>query len=213
MLTSSTESSPAESLTIGVYYDFASSLCFMAHRIMQRLEDALSAQRIHLRWMPLDLTLLTDWRRGDRLEVERLEKVRRLSRELAVPLMPPGCWMDSRTALCVALELEGDERERLWRERVWSAVYEDGGSLDDASTLVPIARDLGIALPRPVDAGGVAGLEARTREAGEAGVFGVPTFMLDVWPVGGIQDDETMLDFLSRFAERRRQQPAEARPN
>jgi hypothetical protein len=33
----------------------------------------------------------------------------------------------------------------------------------------------------------------------------VPTFLLDAWPVGiGIQEQDTMLDFLRRFAAKKR---------
>ena len=36
-------------------------------------------------------------------------------------------------------------------------------------------------------------------------VSGVPTFMLDSWPFGGIQEDDTMVSILTRYAERKRQ--------
>jgi predicted DsbA family dithiol-disulfide isomerase len=45
-----------------------------------------------------------------------------------------------------------------------------------------ISRDLGVSLKMP----------------------GVPTFMLDEWPIGGIQEDATMRSFLRRWAARKR---------
>ena len=42
-----------------------------------------------------------------------------------------------------------------------------------------------------------------TKLAQEAEVTGVPTLMLDGWPIGGIQDDATMLAVLRRYASRK----------
>jgi hypothetical protein len=36
-------------------------------------------------------------------------------------------------------------------------------------------------------------------------VTGVPTFMLAEWPMGGIQDDDTMVSLIGRFAKRARE--------
>ena len=55
---------------------------------------------------------------------------------------------------------------------------------------------------------GLCELENRTREAAEAMVTGVPTFMLSNWPMGGIQDDDTMVSLIRRFANRARQRGA-----
>ena len=52
--------------------------------------------------------------------------------------------MDSRAANAVALALAGTLREPAWRERVFSAVHEEGRSLDEPGALEPLARDLGL---------------------------------------------------------------------
>jgi len=188
---------------VGVYYDFASSLCYMAHRIMGRLAPELEEQRISLAWLPIDLTALTDWRRGDPIQGERRQKILRVSQDLEVPVTPPEHWMDSRAAMAVALELAQGEREAAWREAVWSRVYEGGECLDSPDLLPSIAAELGFEEVRcELDASRLSRLTEQTRQASASGVCGVPTFMLDIWPVGGIQDEATMRTFLGRWAEK-----------
>jgi predicted DsbA family dithiol-disulfide isomerase len=132
-----------------------------------------------------------------------------LSRELDVPAATPSHWMDSRSAMAVAIELAsapGGAEER-WRAAVWAWVYEDARTLDDPEALDDIARRAGLTVAPP-DARTLEEVERRTIVAHRAGVRGVPTFLLDAWPVGiGIQDDDTMLDFLRRFAASKRDDP------
>jgi predicted DsbA family dithiol-disulfide isomerase len=50
----------------------------------------------------------------------------------------------------------------------------------------------------------LASLAVATERAREEQVTGVPTFMLGAWPFGGIQNDDTMLRVLERFARKAR---------
>ena len=194
---------PDGALPVRVDYDFASSLCYVAHRTMERLRDPLETLGIALVWSPLDLTAITGWRRGALMDADRRENVQRVSRELSVPIRIPRIWQDSRSAHAVALTAPPD-REPTWRERVFTAAYEEGRLLDDASTR-ELAAELGLDLAEDVLAEGLDRLEARTRQAREQEVTGVPNFMLGVWPFGGIQSDETMLSILGRYARKERE--------
>ena len=194
----------ADPLQIPVYYDFASSLCYVAHRVMERMSDDLEALELRLVWTPIDLARITGWRRGDPIEGPRRENALRVARELDVPLRMPERWMDSRPALAIALSLAklGDV-ERTFRERVWRFVYEDGWPLD-RDWLFALARELEI---DPEQAAGPRRLEALatgTALAAELEVSGVPTFLLGEFPIGGIQEERTMLSLLGRYAARRR---------
>lgn len=192
----------ATPLRVRVDYDFASCLCYVAHRCMQRLAGELDLLGIALEWSPLDLTRLTGWRRGAEMEEYRRANVTRVSRELGVPLRIPRTWQDSRRAHALALALP-PERDPTWRERVWSAAYEEGRSLDDA-TADALLAELSLE-PREAEVErGLEQLEARTRQAWQQEVTGVPNFMLGEWPFGGIQSDDTMLSILGRFARRQR---------
>ena len=194
-----------QTLRVPIYYDFASCLCYVAHRVLDRLAEDLAELDLELRWTPLDLTRLTHWERGAPLEGSGRENVCRVSSELEVPLVIPPCWLDSRPAMAVALALEGSPREAAWRERVWTAIYDEGRDPGAPDEFSRIARDLGLEADPASDRGSLEALEARTREAHASGVTGVPTLLLDGWPLSGIPADATMRSMLARFAARERQ--------
>lgn len=191
-------------LEVPVLYDFASSLCYVAHRVMQRMKPELDELEIRLVWQPLDLTRLTGWRRGDEIAGVRRENALRVSHELGVPLRMPARWMDSRAAGATALALRDSDDEPEFREGVWSAVYEHGHMLDEGTWLAELAAGSGAPLDQVAGRRGLEALDLRTLEAAEAEVSGVPTFLLDQWPVGGIQEDFTMRSLFTRYAAKKR---------
>lgn len=191
-------------LLVPVHFDFASSLCCVAHRVMQRLAAPTAELGVTLRWTPIDLTRLGPWRRGAVVPEVRLRNARRVARELDVPVAPQRVWPDSRRAAAAAILSEGTPREESWRERVFTALYDEGRSVERTQDVRALAQELGWdPEPRALE-GALEELETRTLLAADAMVTGVPTFMLGRWPFGGIQSDETMLRILDRFASRAR---------
>ena len=195
---------PTPSLWIPLYYDFASSLCYVTHRVLERMAGDLSALKIQFEWKPVDLTRLAGWQRGAPVPPNRAINVARVSRELEVPLHMPPTWLDSRDAAAVAIALGPGAREISWRERVWSAVYQEERFDDLASAATSLLPDLGWTLSDEALARGGEQLEQMTREAHEQMVTGVPTFLLESWPFGGIQNEDTMRSILTRFARKQR---------
>lgn len=128
-----------------------------------------------------------------------------MARDLGVGVRAPAVWLDSRRANAAALLLRRDPREPALRERIWSAVFEEGRDPGPAEALERLAAEVGIALDPTALARAEDELELRTAVAEEDGVTGVPTLLLDGWPVGGIQTPETMRLLLGRWARRRRQ--------
>ena len=63
-------------LAIPVHYDFASTICFVAHRVLESMRADLDAMEVALDWRPIDLSSITGWRRGAIVDGPRLtEKV------------------------------------------------------------------------------------------------------------------------------------------
>jgi len=192
-------------LRIPVHYDFASTLCYVAHRVIGRMQDFFEELALDLAWTPVDLARLMGWRRGASIDPNRMENVRQIADAFEVPVRLPTRWLDSRRAGAIALHLDGEpQREASWRERVFSAIYEEGRSPESDDTLAQLARDLGLAPSAADIAAGLQDLETRTTRAQEAQVSGVPTFMLGDWPFGGIQDEATLRAVLGRWASRQR---------
>ena len=198
----------ASTVRVPVFYDFSSTICYFTHRVLGRLGPRLDDLQIALAWHPIDLVAITAWQRGEPFGPDRTRNLERLASDLGITVATPSHWMDSRPAMAVAVGLDSspDDEER-WREAVWSWVYQEARSLEEPGALDAIAARAAVRVAAP-SARAMEEVERRTAVAHAAGVRGVPTFLLDACPVGiGIQEEETMLDFLRRFAARKRADP------
>jgi predicted DsbA family dithiol-disulfide isomerase len=188
-------------LSIPVHYDFSSTICCVAHRVLERMRGDLDAIGVALEWRPVDLTGITGWRRDTVVEGPRRENALRVAAELGVVVRMPAVWLDSRPAHVVALALAGMPHEAAWRERVWSAVFEEGRDIGAEGEVGRLAEDLrlpGAGLP---DLHDFSRLDAATEAAREAEVIGVPTFHVG-FPLGGIQEPATMLLLFQRWVDK-----------
>lgn len=189
-----------------LYYDFASTICYVAHRVLGRLAARIDDLGVDLEWRPIDLTRVTGWRRGARVSGPGREKAMRVASDLEVPVQMPPLWIDSRVANTIALAggLEA-VKSVVWRERVWTAIYEEGRDIGGEGEIERLCREIGIE-PPVVD---VQELADATDEARRAGVQGVPTFLIDSWPMAGIQEDQAMTAFFERYVRKRRRERGE----
>ena len=192
-------------LVVRVHYDFASTLCYVAHRVVGRLGGAIDGLGIELAWTPLDLArLVGPYRPGAELDELRRANAARVAEELGVAVRVPRVWPDVRTLGALALLAEARGRGTSWRERAFSAVFEEGLAEADAVTALRLAREVALALEPAELARAEDELARRTEVARDELVTGVPTFMLGRWPFGGIQSDDTLLRVLERFAQKAR---------
>jgi predicted DsbA family dithiol-disulfide isomerase len=192
----------APPLVLPVHYDFASTICFVAHRVLEHMREDLDALGVVLDWRPIDLVAITGWRRGIVVDGPRRDNALRVAEELGVGVRMPPVWLDSRPAHAVALALAGSAREAAWRERVWSAVFEEGRDIGAEGEVERLAADLMLDPAALGDIYDFGRLEALTEAAGEAEVIGVPTFHVG-FPLGGIQEPDTMRLLFQRWVEKR----------
>ncbi|MCK6557146.1 DsbA family protein [Candidatus Binatia bacterium] len=189
---------------VRVYYDYASVLSYVAHRVMGQLADDLDLLEIDLVWRPIDLTRITGWRRGFAIPEPRRTQVLETAATLGFPARMPERWIDSRPASAVALALNSSAEETAWRTRIWRAVFEEGCDLADPGDVPRLAADIGIAAGDCTSPEALARVEAETRAAYDAHVNAVPTFMLGNWPFSGIQEADTMRAIFARWTRRLR---------
>lgn len=199
-------------LEVFVYYDFASCLSYVAHRVLARIDQELAEERIELRWKVIDLTGIGRFQRGRLLDPERRRSLIEVSAALDVELDPPARWPDSRLAgeVSVTLDMAIDRGldpavEREWRQAAFAAFYEQGGAVEHLFHDFERRGHFGTHGVASVDdlAAGRR-LAAATRSAVAAGVEGAPTLMFDAFPLCGIHDEGTMLGMIQRYARRRR---------
>ncbi len=192
-------------LRVRLHYDFASSLCYVTHRVMQRMSGTLAGLGIALAWSPLDLARLTGpYLAGAEIPESRRENARRVARDLGVALHVPRVWPDSSAANAAAFAAERAGRGETWRERVFTALFEQGGLALGDDDVLRLASEIELPLTERDLTRGKSELEVKTELAREEQVSGVPTFMLGTWPFGGIQTEDTMRHILERFARRAR---------
>ncbi len=189
----------APPLVLPVHYDFSSTICFVAHRVLERMD--LDALGVVLDWRPIDLVAITGWRRGIVVDGRRRENALRVAEELGVRVRMPGVWLDSRPAHAVALALVGSAREAAWRERVWSAVFEEARDIGAEGEIERLAADLTLDPAVLGDIHDFGRLDAMTEAAREAEVIGVPTFHVG-FPLGGIQEPDTMRLLFQRWVDK-----------
>ena len=191
-------------LPVRLYYDFASSLCYITHRVMDELAENVASIGIEFDWRPLDLAKLRGLKIGAELRPSARERVGVVAGELGVPLRIPPCWLDSRAALAAAASVAAD-RAATWRELVWSTIYEAGDPPETRAAVRALGEGLGFVLDDAAFDAGAAHVARNTEQARDAEVTGVPTFQLGRWPFGGIQQRDTMLRVLERYARKTRE--------
>ncbi|MEM6705573.1 MAG: DsbA family protein, partial [Acidobacteriota bacterium] len=183
---------------IRVYYDFASTLCYVAHRVITRVQNEITAEGIELEWRPVDLTMAAPWDRGDSFNDEVRESVRETALSLGVDIEMPDPWLDSRPASEIALATVNLKDEARWRSAVFDTFFEA-----KTPRLTPQLRErAGERAPPDVLAAApqmYGRVELSTEEAMALGVTGVPTFLLDNWVFGGVYDDESMVAALTQL--------------
>ena len=186
-----------------LYYDFASTLCYVAHRVLSGVEDKIEEIGVELEWRPIDLTMAAPWNRGDSFAEDVRTAVRNTARALDVDVEMPDPWLDSRPAALVALSTPDDAAERRWRRAVFETFFERR-----VPTMTPelteLAREVaGFELiPEGETAYGI--VEESTREAFGLGVTGVPAIVLHNWLFGGIYDGDSMVAVLRQLSQQYR---------
>ncbi|HEX4984377.1 MAG TPA: DsbA family oxidoreductase [Ilumatobacteraceae bacterium] len=100
------------------------------------------------------------------------------------------------------------------KERLLQAYFIDGLDIGDPDVLADCAADVGFGRDEVVEFlagdGGMAEVTAMLREAHDAGITAVPTYVIDrQWAIPGAQDPEVFVQVLRRFAAKARQERQE----
>jgi len=193
-----------EIVSMRVYYDFASTLCYVANCVLSNIEEEIAELGVELEWRPIDLTMAAPWDRGDSFREEIRNSVRETGRSLGVFAEMPDPWLDSRPASVVALHTPSPSAEARWRKEVFGSIFEHK-TPQLTPTLLQLAKELVGVDPLADEEHGFESVEDSTREAFALGVTGVPTILLDNWLFGGVYDGESMLSVLRQLSEEYRE--------
>jgi 2-hydroxychromene-2-carboxylate isomerase len=197
------------SIVIPIYFDYASTLCYVAWRIVRELEQELE-------FTPFWKGVPIRWRSrasvpGNVLGTLERAKIATVIAETGVHVTPPEHWINSDIAL-MGSELARDVGAfDLFHHAVFQGAFELGVDISHPERLAEIAAEAGMDSRSFLD-----GIERRLTacrlvdnksEADHFSAIGYPTFMLGEFPVIGIQPKDTMRRLLDRFLRQRRVAP------
>jgi predicted DsbA family dithiol-disulfide isomerase len=192
---------------IPIYYDYASSLCYVAKKVMEQLHGKLE---IELLWKGVQISRRHQgWKNGEMIGDEAKGKIFRVAKETGVSLRVPDRWLDSAHALEGAEFAREQGKFTAYHEAAFQAVFEEGKDIGDLRALVRIAEQVGLSGSEFTQALQSGAFTARVKETeSEAATFnvvGYPTFMLGTFPLIGIQPAETMRLLIQRYVDKARE--------
>jgi predicted DsbA family dithiol-disulfide isomerase len=196
-------------IVIPIYFDYASSLCYVAWRIVGQLERELGFTAL---WKGVPIALRNyRTRPGLPLGPLELETIRNVAAETGIAVEPPALWLDSDKAL------QGSELAREagafaeYHDAVFRAAFEQRVDIGDIELLSAIAARAGMKPAHfrdEIERGRMATrIAANKAEADSFSALGYPSFILGDFPLTGIQPIETMRSLLVRFIQRRAAEP------
>lgn len=195
-------------ILIPIYFDYASTLCYVAWRIVRELEAEVGFEAL---WKGVPIRLRDNRSRPGNVlgPIERM-KVMNVIAETGIGVTPPERWIDSEAALMGSELAREAMRFTPYHEGVFRAAFEDRQDIADAGVLGEIAEAAGMDRGRFEDDLAVRRMESRVaankEEADRFSAVGYPTFILGDFPLTGIQPKETMRMLLRRFVEQRRRE-------
>jgi predicted DsbA family dithiol-disulfide isomerase len=193
---------------VPIYYDYASSLCYVAKKVMEQLDGQLE---IELLWKGVQISRRhPGWKNGEMIGDEARGKIFRVARETGVVLRVPERWLDSAYALEGAEFAREHGKFAEYHDAVFAAVFEEGKDIGDLPTLLSLTEGAGLqaaALQRALETGAFTErVKDNEAEATTFGIVGYPTFMLGAFPLIGIQPAETMRLLIQRYVAKAREQ-------
>ncbi|MGE0682533.1 MAG: DsbA family protein [Candidatus Binatia bacterium] len=193
---------------VPIYYDYASSLCYVAKKIMEQLQGKLA---IELLWKGVQISRRHQgWKNGEMIGDEVRGKIFRVARETGVELRVPERWLDSSYALEGAEFARAQGKFQDYHDAVFAAIFEEGKNVGDLPTLLELVESIGLPAGNFKQALTTEVFTARVKEneaeAATFGVVGYPTFLLGEFPLVGIQPAETMRLLIQRYVDQRQKQ-------
>jgi predicted DsbA family dithiol-disulfide isomerase len=198
-----------EPVIIPIYFDYASTLCYIAWRIVSELEGEMGFESL---WKGVPISI-RDFkaRAGNQLGPRELQKVMMVAAETGILVAPPETWINSDAALMGA-ELARDAKVfPAYHGAVFRAAFDERRDIANREVLGDIARQAGMdraAFLADLRSERMASRIAdHKREADGQSALGYPTFILGEFPLIGIQPKDTMRLIFGRYMRQREENP------
>jgi predicted DsbA family dithiol-disulfide isomerase len=198
-----------ERVIIPIYFDYASTLCYIAWRIVSELESELGFEAL---WKGVPISI-RDFkaRAGRELGPREYQKVIMVAAETGIRVTPPKNWINSDAALMGAELAREAKAFPAYHAAVFRGAFDEGLDIANREVLADIAHRAGMDRE-----GFLADLQSERmapriadnkREADGQSALGYPTFILGEFPLIGIQPIDTMRLIFSRYIRQRAENP------
>jgi predicted DsbA family dithiol-disulfide isomerase len=194
---------------IPIYFDYASTLCYVAWRIVRELEREIGFEAL---WKGVPIAQRDrSSRPGTALGPTERMKIATVVAETGVQVVAPERWIDSEAALIGSeLAREGNAFAP-YHEATFRAAFEDRRDIANLDVLSEIAAAAGMNRDDfredVLNNRMAARITHNKHEADRFSALGYPTFLLGEFPLIGIQPKKTMQMLLERFIEQRSKEP------
>jgi predicted DsbA family dithiol-disulfide isomerase len=198
-----------ERVIIPVYFDYASTLCYIAWRIVRELESELGFEAL---WKGVPISL-RDFKAkaGGQLGPREYQKVIMVATETGIRVTPPKVWIDSDAALMGAELAREAKVFPAYHDAVFHGAFDEALDISNREVLGDIAHRAGMDRDRfladLLSERMASRIADNKREADEQAALGYPTFILGEFPLIGIQPKETMRMIFARYIKQREENP------
>jgi predicted DsbA family dithiol-disulfide isomerase len=198
-----------ERVIIPIYFDYASTLCYIAWRIVTELESEMGFESL---WKGVPISI-RDFkaRAGLELGPREYEKVVMVAAETGIAVTPPKIWINSDAALMGAELAREAKAFPAYHAAVFRGAFDHGLDISNREVLADIAHRAGMNRARFLDdlqsERPASRIADNKREADEQAALGYPTFILGEFPLIGIQPKTTMRMIIARYMRQREQNP------
>ena len=198
-----------ERVIIPIYFDYASTLCYIAWRIVSELENEMGFESL---WKGVPISI-RDFkaRAGNELGQRELQKVTMVAAETGIQVVPPKIWINSDEALMGSEFAREAKVFPAYHAAVFRAAFEERLDISNRDLLADIAHDVGMDRGAFLEELGKERMASRIadnkREADGQSALGYPTFILGEFPLIGIQPKETMRLIFARYMRQREENP------
>ncbi|HVN28963.1 MAG TPA: DsbA family protein [Candidatus Binataceae bacterium] len=198
-----------ERVVIPIYFDYASTLCYIAWRIVSELENEMGFESL---WKGVPISLRDfKTRAGSQLGPREHQKVIMVATETGIRVTPPKIWINSDAALMGAELAREAKVFPAYHAAVFRATFEQDLDISNLEMLGDIAHRAGMDRERFLDDLRTERTASRIadnkREADDLAALGYPTFILGEFPLIGIQPKETMRLIIARYMRQREENP------
>jgi predicted DsbA family dithiol-disulfide isomerase len=190
-----------ERVIIPIYFDYASTLCYIAWRIVSELESELGFESL---WKGVPISI-RDFkaRAGSELGPREFQKVIMVAAETGIRVAPPKTRINSDAALMGAELAREAKAFPAYHAAVFCGAFDEGLDISNREVRMDRARFIADLQSERM----ASRISDNKREADGQSALGYPTFILGEFPLIGIQPIDTMRLIFSRYIRQREENP------